>query len=122
MKLAPRSQVCTTRMPLTSSQILWVSLAVQESTDYVSDTDVAPVMFLPIRLTWNLQMPRGQKIGVFILFGTGFICIAFATLRVVQIGVEGGKVVSPDPRWMSLWTVVETSMGKSTFLLRLPTF
>lgn len=71
-------------------------------------------MFLPIRLTWNLQMPRSQKIGIFVLFGSGFICILFATLRTVEIGVVKGQVISPEPIWMSLWTVVETSTGTLT--------
>jgi hypothetical protein len=69
-------------------------------------------MFLPIRLTWNLQLPRKQKIGVFVLFGSGFVCIAFATLRVVQLGVDGrGRATTPEPKWLLLWTVIECAMG-----------
>ncbi|KAF2023677.1 hypothetical protein EK21DRAFT_80341 [Setomelanomma holmii] len=74
-------------------------------------TDLA-IMFLPIRLTWNLQMQRAQKAGIFVLFGSGFICIAFATLRVIQLGVDGrGKTTTPEPKWMLLWTVLECSMA-----------
>jgi hypothetical protein len=77
-------------------------------------------MFLPIRLTWNLQMAKAAKVGVFVLFGSGFICIAFATLRVVQLGVDGrGKTTTPEPKWMLLWTVLECTIGKRT-LTRLP--
>lgn len=73
-------------------------------------------MFLPIRLTWNLQMAVGQKVGVFVLFGSGFICIAFATLRVVQLGVDGrGKTTTPEPKWLIFWTVLECSIG--TFVI-----
>jgi hypothetical protein len=69
-------------------------------------------MFLPIRLTWNLQMPKTQKVGVFVLFGSGFVCIAFATLRVIQLGIDGrGRTTTPEPKWMLLWTVLECSMG-----------
>jgi hypothetical protein len=69
-------------------------------------------MFLPLRLTWNLQLPRKQKIGVFVLFSSGFICIAFATLRVIQLGVDGrGRATTPEPKWLLLWTVVECAMG-----------
>jgi hypothetical protein len=71
-------------------------------------------MILPFHLTWNLQMPRGQKTGIFVLFGSGFVCITFATLRVIKLGVDGtGKTKMPEPKWMLLWTVLETSMGKS---------
>jgi hypothetical protein len=69
-------------------------------------------MILPFHLTWNLQMGRGQKTGIFILFGSGFICILFATLRVIKLGVDGtGKTQMPEPKWMLLWTVLETSMA-----------
>ncbi|KAF2131846.1 hypothetical protein P153DRAFT_373712 [Dothidotthia symphoricarpi CBS 119687] len=69
------------------------------------------LMFLPFRMTWNLQMPRTQKLGVFVLFGSGWICVLFATLRVVQVGVKDGVPKSPDPKWLQMWTVIETSMG-----------
>lgn len=48
-------------------------------------------MALPIRLTWNLQMEKKQKIGIFALFGSGVICILFATIRLVQLGVDNGR-------------------------------
>ncbi|KAH7079611.1 hypothetical protein FB567DRAFT_501810 [Paraphoma chrysanthemicola] len=74
-------------------------------------TDLA-IMFLPIRLTWNLQMPKAKKVGIVILFGSGFICIAFATLRVVQLGFDGrGRTTTPEPKWMLLWTILECSMA-----------
>ncbi|CAN9213767.1 unnamed protein product [Alternaria alternata] len=74
-------------------------------------TDLA-VMFLPLRLTWNLQMPRKQKIGIFVLFGSGFICIAFATVRCLQVGVDGnGKATTPEPKWLMLWTILECSIA-----------
>jgi hypothetical protein len=80
-------------------------------------------MFLPIRLTWNLQMPKSQKVGIFILFGSGFLCIAFATLRVVQLGVDGrGRTTAPEPKWLLLWTVLECSVGKYLFLPLLDLF
>lgn len=57
-------------------------------------------------------MAKFQKAGIFILFGSGFICIAFATLRVVQLGVDGrGKTTTPEPKWMLLWTILECSVG-----------
>jgi hypothetical protein len=69
------------------------------------------VMSLPIRLLWNLQMPRREKLGVGILFGSGFVCIFFATLRIVQIGFADGKSQAPKPEWQIIWTVVEASTG-----------
>lgn len=65
-----------------------------------------------MKLTWNLKMPRLQKLGVRVLFGTGFICILFATIRVVQIGskTDGGST-QPDPAWLMLWTMLESSVA-----------
>ncbi|XP_014550861.1 hypothetical protein COCVIDRAFT_114401 [Bipolaris victoriae FI3] len=74
-------------------------------------TDLA-IMILPLFLIWKLQMPRKRKIGIFILFGSGFVCIAFATLRVVQVGVDRrGKTTIPELDWLLLWTVVECAMA-----------
>lgn len=50
-------------------------------------------MVLPIRLTWNLQMERKQKYGIIALFGSGVVCIIFATIRLILLGVEGGRPV-----------------------------
>jgi hypothetical protein len=65
-----------------------------------------------MKLTWNLRMPRLQKFGVRILFGTGLICIIFATIRVVQIGSKtNGGNTQPDPAWLMLWTMLESSVA-----------
>lgn len=57
-------------------------------------------------------MPPPQRLGIRVLFGTGFICIAFATLRVVQVGskTDGGSV-QPAPAWLMLWTMLESSIA-----------
>ncbi|KAH6865672.1 hypothetical protein BKA58DRAFT_461582 [Alternaria rosae] len=69
------------------------------------------LMFLPFRMTWNLRLPRAQKLGIFVLFGSGWICIVFATLRVVQVSVKDGLPKIPDPKWLQMWTIIETSMA-----------
>lgn len=68
-------------------------------------------MYLPIRLVWNLQMALGQKIAVIALFASGFICIAFATLRIVQICTMTGNSSAPSPTWLALWTITESSIA-----------
>ncbi|KAI4924299.1 uncharacterized protein J4E92_007380 [Alternaria infectoria] len=83
---------------------LWFAYAVDVAGDLA-------VMFLPFRMTWNLRLPRAQKLGIFILFGSGWICIVFATLRVVQVSVKDGLPKIPDPKWLQMWTVIETSMA-----------
>lgn len=69
------------------------------------------VMLLPIRVVWNLQVPRGQKVAIIALFASGFVCIVFATLRLVQIGRKSGDTNSPNPTWLALWTLIETSVA-----------
>ncbi|EMD92281.1 hypothetical protein COCC4DRAFT_37747 [Bipolaris maydis ATCC 48331] len=74
-------------------------------------TDLA-IMFLPLFLTWNLQMSMKRKIGISILFGSGFVCIAFATLRVIQLGIDRrGKTRIPELDWSFLWNVVECAIS-----------
>jgi hypothetical protein len=56
-------------------------------------------------------MARGQKIAVIALFASGFVCMAFATLRVAQIGVKSENSTAPSPTWLALWTIVENSIA-----------
>ncbi len=75
-------------------------------------------MLFPIRLTWNLRLPLSQKIGIMALFSSGLVCIASATLRALQLGLEGRqKTTTIQPYGMLLWTVVESSMGKDPTLI-----
>ncbi|KAF3008906.1 hypothetical protein E8E13_011219 [Curvularia kusanoi] len=77
--------------------------------DVISDL---MILFLPMKLTWNLNMPRPRKYGLRILFGTGLICILFATLRVANVGSRTyGKNSRPDPAWLMLWTTLESSIA-----------
>lgn len=69
------------------------------------------VMALPIRLIWNLQMPRTQKFGIVGLFGVGIILIAIATLRVAQIGGKAQSSSQPSASWLALWGVIECSIA-----------
>jgi uncharacterized membrane protein YidH (DUF202 family) len=99
---------------------LYTSYSVDIVSDFMSTSTITrgycnsltqPVMFLPIQLVWNLQVPRGQKIAIIALFASGFICIAFATLRVAQIGRQTGETNTPNPTWLALWTIIETSIA-----------
>jgi hypothetical protein len=73
------------------------------------------VMALPIKLTWNLQMPRPKKNAILILFASGFICILFACLRVAQVAYNAAKPEADgeplDPTWLAIWGMVECSIG-----------
>ncbi|KAF2123531.1 hypothetical protein P153DRAFT_303712 [Dothidotthia symphoricarpi CBS 119687] len=67
------------------------------------------IMFLPLRLVWNLRIQRAQKICIRILFSSGFVCIAFATIRVATMGAHSTQHV--EPKWMTLWTILETTVA-----------
>jgi hypothetical protein len=68
-------------------------------------------MFLPLRLIWNLQRPTSQKVGIGGLFCVGWICIAFATVRVIQIGVKANNSSTPSSSWLALWAIVESAVA-----------
>ncbi|KAJ5794334.1 hypothetical protein N7457_000933 [Penicillium paradoxum] len=77
---------------------------------YAADiiTDLA-IMILPLRLIWNLQMKRRQKLSIGGLFCFGWVCILISTIRVVQLGkTENG---SPAPSWLALWGTIEASIA-----------
>lgn len=69
------------------------------------------VMILPIRVVWNLQVPRCQKIAIIALFASGSLCIAFATLRVIQIARQSKGTIDPNPVWLALWSAIETCVA-----------
>lgn len=73
-------------------------------------------MALPIRLIWNLQMPRAEKLAIGALFCSGFVCITIALLRVVQIGVKAHNS-TPSSSWLALWAEVEAAIGKLPLIL-----
>lgn len=63
---------------------LWFAYAVDVAGDLAGPYPIpndqgivltSAVMFLPFRMTWNLRLPRAQKLGIFVLFGSGWICI-----------------------------------------------
>ncbi|KAF4539730.1 CFEM domain-containing protein [Lasiodiplodia theobromae] len=83
---------------------LYYAFAVDVLTDLL-------VMALPIRLIWNLQMPRAEKLAVGALFCSGFVCITMAVLRVVQIGVKANNNTTPSSSWLALWAEVEAAIA-----------
>ncbi|KAK7547085.1 hypothetical protein BKA81DRAFT_331784 [Phyllosticta paracitricarpa] len=83
---------------------LYYSFAVDVLTDLM-------IMVLPIRLIWNLQMPRSEKIGIGGLFCAALVCVLFAILRVVQVGVKSKSNSTPSSSWLALWAIIESSVA-----------
>lgn len=65
-------------------------------------------MFLPLAVIRNLQVARPKKIGVGILFSIGWICIAFAIIRVVKLGEGQGQFI---PGWLAMWGTIESAVA-----------
>ncbi|CAA9966073.1 hypothetical protein PTMSG1_09432 [Pyrenophora teres f. maculata] len=67
----------------------------------------------PWHLTWNLNMPRGQKSAIRVLFASGIVCIFIATLRAAQITANTIKThATMDGTWLAVWGMAETAAGK----------
>ncbi len=64
-----------------------------------------------MRLVWKLQRAWADKFGVLGLFASGFVIIAFATIRVAQIGAKAHGSASPAPTWLALWSIIESSIA-----------
>jgi len=74
-------------------------------------TKTLTVMILPLRMIWNLQIPRAQKQSIAGIFCIGVICIIGAIVRVVQIGVKSGSDSTPSSSWLALWAMIEAAIG-----------
>jgi hypothetical protein len=99
---------------------LYTSYAMDVLTDLMSKYDTlanaeylltVTVMSLPIKLVWGLQLARCKKLAVIALFASGFVCITFATVRVVQIDTRTASDTSPSPTRLALWTVIESAIA-----------
>ncbi|KAI8943025.1 hypothetical protein NX059_001061 [Plenodomus lindquistii] len=82
---------------------LYVGYALTISSDLL-------IMILPIRITWNLQVPRAQKIALFGLFSSGFLCITVATIRTAHIA-SGRYSETTKPIIVLIWTTAESAIA-----------
>lgn len=81
-------------------------------------------MALPMRLAWNLQMPRSKKIGVILIFGTAIVCIVVATVRAAQVTYNINKAPSSwtSSKWLAIWGMAEASTGNLSRIKRFSVF
>ncbi|KLJ09267.1 hypothetical protein EMPG_15293 [Blastomyces silverae] len=83
---------------------LYYSFAVDVITDIM-------VMALPVKLLWSLRLPLIQKASLGALFSVGIICIAMATIRVVQIGTKAENNSTPSSSWLAFWGILEAGIA-----------
>jgi hypothetical protein len=83
-------------------------------------------MILPLSLLRQLQLANRQKVGLAGIFTVGFIIIAFAIVRLIEV-TEATKAVQQDitkvadsPTKLSAWSHIEASV--SIIVASLPTF
>ncbi|KAJ9605216.1 hypothetical protein H2200_010606 [Cladophialophora chaetospira] len=69
------------------------------------------VKFSFLALYRRLMRPTSQKVGIGGLFCIAWVCIAFATIRVIQIGVKAGNSSTPSSSWLALWGIVESAVA-----------
>ncbi|KAJ5555794.1 hypothetical protein N7461_004264 [Penicillium sp. DV-2018c] len=65
------------------------------------------IMSLPLRILWQSKINMQQKIGLVILFCLGFVIVAAAIVRAVEIT---GKAYT-DQVALAVWSVVESSIS-----------
>ncbi|KAH7086044.1 hypothetical protein BKA63DRAFT_400734 [Paraphoma chrysanthemicola] len=59
-----------------------------------------------MHLTWGVQLPRGQKLGLFVLFATGVVCVFIATMRAAQVTAN---TLETDALMDGIWLAVTDS-------------
>jgi len=74
-------------------------------------TDVI-ILVLPIRVVWNLQLPRGQKVALTFIFLLGSFVCAATLIRLLNAILD---LNDPDATWAftnaMIWTTIEVSIG-----------
>ena len=73
-------------------------------------------MVLPLHLLWKLQITKKQKFALVVIFSLGTIIIIVAIVRVIEVSPKFDHV---DPLWLSLWSMIEASVGKLYLLYSL---
>ncbi|KAH7086564.1 hypothetical protein FB567DRAFT_472278, partial [Paraphoma chrysanthemicola] len=80
---------------------------------YAADTITNMTLIgFPMHLTWGVQLPRGQKVGLLVLFATGVMCVFIATLRAAQVTANTLETNAlMDGTWLAVWGMVETAVA-----------
>lgn len=79
----------------------------------VSTVQDLVVAILPTLLCWNLQIPRRQKIALYVIFALGYTSVAIGTMRTYQ----GYRLffTTYDVTWVAsdiwLWSLLELHIG-----------
>jgi hypothetical protein len=70
------------------------------------------VMAVPIRLLWNLQIGRIEKLSIALVMCVGVITMVCAIVRASSLGVfaEAGQI---PISWLVLWASIEGFVGTS---------
>ena len=67
-------------------------------------------MAIPIRLLWNLQISRIEKISIALAMCVGVITMVCAIVRASSLGVFADAGQIPIP-WLALWATIEGFVG-----------
>jgi hypothetical protein len=68
-------------------------------------------MVLPMRLVWEVQLPKRQKVALGGVFALGTLIVIFAAIRMKKT-IDGIKVQSAATNvLLSLWTITECFVG-----------
>ncbi|KAJ5118463.1 hypothetical protein N7448_010170 [Penicillium atrosanguineum] len=81
-----------------------ISICYSTAVDIITDL---LIMSLPLRILWNARINSKQKVGLVIVFSLGFIIIAAAIVRAVEIS---GKAYS-DQAALAVWSIAESSIS-----------
>ncbi|KAE8152305.1 hypothetical protein BDV25DRAFT_137994 [Aspergillus avenaceus] len=88
-------------------KLTWISAYIAYAHDILTDL---LVMLLPTYLIWNLSIHPSRKRVFGALVSLGWLCIAAATLRLIQI-IEKAKETGFNPKWSLLWGVIEAGVA-----------
>ena len=78
-------------------------------TDQYPTNSYLPVILIPVRLLWNVQISLRKKLALTGLFSITVIIMLFAIIRVVVVSSDSHRL---DQTWLYLWSSVEQTVCK----------
>ncbi|KAF2662147.1 hypothetical protein K491DRAFT_585708, partial [Lophiostoma macrostomum CBS 122681] len=73
------------------------------------------ILLLPTKSLWELQVPRGRKIVITLLFATGLVACVASVMRIVYTtkieNIYTSADVSHNGLFIGLWTEAEVALG-----------
>lgn len=71
-------------------------------------TNSFAVISIPVRMLWNVRLPRRQKVLLIILFS---LTVVVMIVSIIRVTIVGSETQDPDISWLYFWSNIEMPTG-----------